>query len=174
MSNVRQHMSTALVEFDVPFTAELIDDAATSFVRQYLFKRYGRWLMLACVINAIGFALAVWLGGNEPLVIAWLGVVALVGPAYLIFAYFFYPARFATRLKPRFLPTAHFSLSSEVFGIRTQAGIASLPWSRVKSVLHFPSYFILVLSPFAFCVLPKVGLPSEACEILLQRNARVA
>jgi len=164
-------MSAVPFEFEAPFTAEVIDHAATAFVRQYLFRKYGRWLVLACVVNAVGFFLALWLGANDPLVLAWVGAIVVLGPLYLVFVYVTYPGKFAARLKKLFLPSAHFSVSSESFGVRTSAGSATIPWSRVKSVLEFPSYLILVFSPFAFSVLPKAALPPEAYQILREKSS---
>lgn len=169
-------MSATPIDFDSLFTAELIDDAATSFVRHYLLARYGLLFVLACIINAAGFALSLWLRGSGASGAAWMltqlfdGAVVILGPIYLAYVYFGYPRKFAARLKQRLLPTTHFSLSPEAFGVRTRQGSIIVPWARVKSILEFPSYFLLVLTPFAFTVIPKIGLPPEAFTDLEERG----
>jgi len=162
-------------EFEVTYTADIIDRAAESFVRRYLFARYGRRLALACIINAVGLSLAFWLGGNEPVVLSLLAAIVVLGPLWLFVFYWAYPQRFARRLKERLLPTAHFTISSQCVRVRTSAGSASVPWSRVQAVLEFPAYVIVVFAPLVFSVLPSAGLPPEALEVLRTKGlARVA
>jgi hypothetical protein len=160
--------------FDSMLTAELLDEASSSYVRQYLFKRYGRWLMVACIVNAAGFSLALWLGAMHGPEIAVFGLVVLFGPAYLLSAYFFYPRSIAKRLKQRFLPITRYSVTSTAVEVTTKAGNLSRPWPRLKPVLEFPSFFILCFSPllFFFIVVPKIALTSEALSILNERCAR--
>ena len=44
-------------------------------------------------------------------------------------------------------------------------------WPRVKSVLELEPYFLLVLSPFAYLVVPKFGLPPKPADVLRDRIA---
>jgi hypothetical protein len=112
-------MSASTIEFDSAFTSDLIDAASVSFVRGYLFRRYGRWLIAACLINAVGFGLVLWLGGNDGLVLAFITMIVVVGPAYLALFYFSYPRRFAERMKQRLMPRA-----------LAQASILAVPYSN--------------------------------------------
>lgn len=159
-------MSTSAIKFDAAFTPDLIDAASVSFVRGYLFRRYGRWLIAACVINAVGFGLVLWLGGNDGFVLAFIALIVVVGPAYFAFFYFSYPRRFAERTKQRLLPSVRFSFGESTFGFTNSAGTGTLAWSGVQAVLDYSEYFLLVLSPIAFAVIPKAGMPVEALRLL--------
>ena len=159
-------MSASAIEFDAAFTPNLIDAASVSFVRGYLFRRYGRWLIAACLINAVGFGLVLWLGGNDILVLAFIAMIVVIGPAYLALFYFSYPRRFAERMKQRVMPRTHYSFSESVFGFTNNTGTGTVAWSDVKAVLDHSAYFLLVFSPIAFAVIPKVGMPVDALRLL--------
>jgi len=161
----------APIDFDSPFAPELLDQASTDFVRGFLFKRYGAWLVVACVVNLIGFALVLWLGGANAASMVFLAGIAVLGPVYLFWTYHFQSARIATRLKQYWVPAAHFSLGESAFSVTTSGGSASVPWSRVKALLEFPAYFMLVFSPFAFIVLPKASLPEEGYKVVREKAA---
>jgi hypothetical protein len=164
-------MSAPPLEFDSVFTTDLIDEASISFVRGYLFHRYGRLLIAACLINAVGFAFALWLGATDALLMAFVAFIVVMGPVYFASFYFFYPRRFAERLKKYLMPSAHFSLDASALSISTKKGSGTVPWSAVKAVLKYPAYFILVLSPIAFSVIPKAGLPIDARRFLGEKGA---
>ena len=159
-------MSASTIEFASAFTTDLIDAASVSFVRGYLFRRYGRWLIAACLINAVGFGLVLWLGGNDGLVLSFIALIVVMGPAYLALFYFFYPRRIADRMKQRLMPRAHFSFNESMFGFTNDVGTGAMAWSGVKAVVDHPTYFLLVFSPIAFSVIPKAGMPVDALRLL--------
>ena len=149
------------VEFEAQFTPELLDEGARAFVRQFLARRYGVWLGVACLINLAGFTLALSLGASGPM-LWFVGVVAIAGPAYLAWAYAFYSKRISERMQPHWLPLAHFTIGESELGVRTTSGTVSIPWVRVRAWLESASCIVLVLSPFAFVILPKSALSAQA------------
>lgn len=69
------HTSTlAVMNSAVPlqlnYDHELLEAAAKCYVRRY-FRGKGRWLLAACVVNALGFVAALALGAKFDLVMAW-------------------------------------------------------------------------------------------------------
>lgn len=168
-------MSAEPVAFEAQYTSELIERAALAFVRQYLFRRYGRWLLLACIINAAGLALALGLGFREPAAVIGLIAIIVLGPLYLALVYLTYPAKFSGRLKQVLLPSAHFSMSVEKLQVRTNAGTVEVPWPGPGSLLERESFSLLALSPLAFVIFPTASLPPSGRAILQrQGSARVA
>ena len=157
------------IEFEPEYTSAVLSSASTAFVRGYLFATYGKWLILACIINAAGFALVLWLGVRD--ISAWsVGALALLGPVWLAHFYFHYPARFAARAT-RAEPATQIVLTPEKIEITTRSGSASFLWSKFRAVVEAPTAFLLVVSPFAFLPLPKQGLPPEATSFLEKRRS---
>jgi hypothetical protein len=159
-------MTDALVPFRSLVTPDQLEEAGTHFVHSYLYRRYGRWALAACFVNIAGLALVIWLGGVSVLELSVLGFVAVVGPVFLLQVYLAYPRRFASSLKQRLIPPAEFFFTTATLGVRTQAGAAEIPWSRVHSVLELSSFYLVVLSPFAITVISKLSLPEEARQII--------
>ena len=158
------------IEFKPEYTPALLISSATALVRGYLFASYGKWLVVACVINAAGFTLGLWAGARG--VPVWVvGAIALLGPLWLANFYFRYPARFASRASGAGLVT-RIALTPEKIELTTKDGSASFSWSRFKAVVEAPTAFLLVLSPFAFLPLPKQGMPQEAISALTARKSR--
>ena len=157
------------VEFDPQYTSALLESAANSFVRGYLFRAYGRWLVLACIVNAAGFVMALLLGVRDAG--AWVsGAIALFGPLWLAHFYVYRPAKYAASAKRAELVT-RVELSLEKIELTTRSRTASLSWSKFKAVVETPVAFLLVLSPFAFLPLPKQGMSAEAVSFLEQRKS---
>ena len=157
------------VEFEPQYTSALLECSANSFVRGYLFRTVGKWLVLACVVNAAGFGLVLLLGVRDAG--AWFsGAIALLGPLWLAHFYVRRPARFAARAKRAEL-ASRVGLSPEKIELTTRSGHSSVSWSNVRAVVETPVAFLLVLSPFAFLPLPKQGMSSEAVAFLEQRKS---
>jgi YcxB-like protein len=158
-------MSAQPVAFDAEYSPELIRQAARTF-RDYLFKRYGPWLVAACIVNAIGLALSLRLGAETGAALTMVVFVVVLGPVWLLYEYFIGPSRYAARLK-RVLPASgRMSVGSESVSLVVRGQEAAIPWSMVKVVVETHALFLLVLSPFAFAFVPKTGLPVEAYETL--------
>jgi len=157
------------IEFEPEYTSALLSAAATAFVRGYLFATYGRWLVMACIINAAGFGLIVWLGGGGGS--AWFaGALALIGPVWLANFYLRYPAKFATRAS-RSEPPTRIALTPDNVELISRSGSAKVPWSRFRAVVEAPTAFLLVVSPFGYLPLPKQGMPPEAISLLHNRRS---
>ena len=163
-------MSAHCVQFEPQYTPELLRSASTAFVRGYLFTTYGRWLVLACVINCMAFALVVWLGLGGASVWS-TGSVALLGSVWLAQFYVRYPARFAARATSA-EPITRIVLTAQSVEITTRSGCTNLSWSRFKAVVEAPTAFLLVASPFAFLPLPKLGMPAEAVALLKNHKTK--
>ena len=154
--------------FNAAFTPALLDDAARVFVRRYLVGPYGALLVAATAIDIAGLSLALWLGATS-VSVAPLGALVLLGAFYFIFTYFRLPLRISERMQRILVPTTGFSIDAERVVVTTAEKRALFEWSRIKSVLEFEPYFLLVLSPFAFLVVPKSSLPAEPATLLLGR-----
>src|SRR5207248_6811208 len=138
----------------------------------YRFERYGRLLIAACIVNAIGFGLLLWFGAKSVPPLLWVPFmfVVLSGPIWLCYAHFVFPAWFAARLQRLFPQPMRVLIDkgSVCFVLRRRE--LSIPWSAVEVVLEAQTLFLLMRSPFAFLVLPKAGLPGEAYSILHARS----
>lgn len=160
--------------FEAEYSGELIEQAGRAF-RDYLFRRYGPWLIAACLINAIGLALSVWLGAPPGPILWGVVFVVVVGPVWLLYEYFVEPHRYAARLK-RVLPSrGRVSINSEAVSFLVRGQESKLPWSSVKVVVETQAFFLLIVSPFAFTFVPKSGLPVETYDTFRARSqARAA
>jgi hypothetical protein len=166
---VRQHMSTEPVAFDAEYSPALIEQAALMF-RDYRFRRYGRLLMAACIVNAVGFGLLLWLGAKSGPAFLFVLFIVVGGPVWLLYEHFVVPDRLAARLK-RLLPQpmrVWVGKESICFVLRGREVVVR--WSAVEDVLEAQTLFLFMRSPFSFLVLPKAGLPAEAYGILHARS----
>lgn len=50
------------------------------------------------------------------------------------------------------------------FTLRSEAGLATLPWSSVKEVWQFERVWLLLFSPAQFSTLPVADLPADLCD----------
>src|SRR4051812_475656 len=118
-------MLTEPVAFDAEYSPELIEQAARTF-RDYLFKRYGPWLVAACIVNAIGLALSLLLGAKPNAVLAGVAFIVLLSPVWLLYQYFIRPSQYAARLK-RVLPMhGRISISAEAVSLVVRGQEASI------------------------------------------------
>ena len=165
-------MSTLATTFEVKYSPESAVDAASRF-QDDRFKRYGRLMIAACIINAIGVSAAIWLGARlEALSTLFLIVVVIVGPAWLLYERYVWPQRYASKLL-RVLPaTGRISISDESISIATVRGDAVIPWSRIGRVLEAQSAFVLVLTPFSFLFIPATDLPAEVGKGLRAKTVK--
>ena len=117
-------MPTQPVAFDAEYSPELIELAARTF-RDYLLKRYGPWLIAACIVNAVGLALSLWLGAKTDAILAGVVFIVVLGPVWLLYKYFVGPTQYAARLK-RFLPShGRVSVGSEAVSLVTLPSASS-------------------------------------------------
>jgi len=154
--------------FDAAFTPALLDDAARDFVRRYLVGRYGALLVAALAIDIAGVSVAYWLSPDNGSV-APLTVLFVLCALYFIWFYFRMPVLMSKRMQRALVPTTGFSIGAERVVVATAKKRVLVEWSRVKSVLEFELYYLLILSPFAFLVVPKASLPAEAAALLIGR-----
>jgi hypothetical protein len=162
-------MTTRIETFDAEYSAELIEQAGHAF-RDYLFRRYGPWLIAACVINAIALALCLWLGVEAGPLLWVIVFVVVIGPVWLAYEYFIEPHRYAAKLR-RVLPShGRVSVDAEAVLFVVNGKESKLPWSLVKVVVETQAFFLLVVSPFAFTFVPKSGLPGAAYDTLQAKS----
>jgi hypothetical protein len=158
------------VTFDAQYTPELIAEATRSF-RDYRFRRWGLMYVVACLVNAVGLALVLYFGakGNafgSVLYIAMTGAIAcvvVIGPVWLAYQYLLEPARRAAWLERGLPPRLRMSMGPTTLWINTGARETAIP---LNVVIEAKSLFLVVLSPFAFLIVPQSNLPLEALETL--------
>jgi hypothetical protein len=157
--------------FDIRYTPDLIDQATRVF-RDYRFKRYGALLIAACVVNAVGFGLVVWLREERSLLaLLLLAFVVAVGPAWLLYEYFISPRRFAARLKRMLPDSARVAFAKQSISFAFDDQKVAVPWHDVKAVVETETLFLLVVSPFTFLLLPKSGVPPAVNKALHARSS---
>jgi hypothetical protein len=163
-------MSALASSFEVTYSAEQVAAAAEVF-RDYQFKRYGRLLLLCCVINALGFALALWFGAPLDATMQFVAFVVVIGPVWLAYKYFAGPAIIAAKLRYVLAPAGRVTVGSASVSLPTRDGKQlELPWSRVKSVQEAESLFLLIVSPLWAYFLPKLAMPAALLEELRARS----
>jgi len=161
-------META-TPFSPAITPALCDDASRVFVREYLARKYGVLLAVCLVINIAGITVAS-LTGADLSIVGLFAAVAVVMPAMYFMVYWFrQPARLAAGMQRRFNPATLCRVDAD--GVTFTAGdrSATVAWSRVKATLERPTYFLCVLSPMSFFVMPTTTLPAQAEALLRER-----
>jgi hypothetical protein len=162
-------MNTA-VQVDATYDRKLLEAAATCYIRGY-FRGIGRWLLVACVINAIGFGAAIALGAKSGPVMWWVVFIVVAGPLYCAYLFWGFPRRYSSRAIRVFAPTTRISFTVATVEFSCGQGAASIPWGALTKVRECPTAFLLVLSQLihSFMVVPKAGLPNEAREFLASK-----
>src|SRR4051812_18274140 len=95
-------MSNAL-PVQVIYSREILEAAAQCFVKRY-FRGWGRWLLVACVINATGFAVNFAFGARDTLTIVLGAIIVIVGPLYCAYLFTLFPRRYASRVARSLVP----------------------------------------------------------------------
>jgi hypothetical protein len=163
-------MPTPALAFDVVYSPEIARRAAETF-RNYRWKRYGPLMVIACIVNAIGLSVALWLGAQPGAASTlFVGFVVVLGPLWLLYEHFVWPSRYASKLVRVLPPSGRVSVARDSIFFTTRRRDAEIPWSKIKGVLETQSAFILVLSPFAFVFIPRAGLPLDAYGALHARS----
>jgi len=157
-------MSAPPAEFVVQYTPELIDQASITF-RDYQFKRYGPTLIVACIVNAAVLAIGVWSGMKTDALLAFIALVVVIGPTWLLYKYFVAPRLYAASLKQVLPSSARMSIDTESVALVGREN-ATIPWALVRVVVETDDLFLLIVSPFAFTLIPRTGLPSDVYNIL--------
>ncbi len=171
-------MSTQHLLFEAAYPTELIEQAARAF-RDYRFRRYGPWLIAACLVNGLGFALLAWVGTwpgvhLDLLPMVGVGVIAAIGPIWLLYEYFVAPQRHAARLRAILPPYVRISLGPDALRVSAKGKEAAIPWPRIRAVVETNALFLLVLSPGAFGFIPRAAMPMEAYEALHAKSGKGA
>jgi hypothetical protein len=161
---------TPALTFDVVYSPEIAKRAAEAF-RSYRWKRYGPLMVTACIVNAIGLAIAIWLGADlGKAATLFVGFVVVFGPLWLLYEHFVWPSRYASKLIRVLPPSGRVSVAPDAVSLATRDRDAEIPWAKIKRVLETQNAFILVLSPFHFVFIPRIGLPIDADGALRARS----
>ena len=157
-------MGASTIDFDAVYDDAMIEDAAKVFVRRQ-FRKYGWLLVLACIINIVGFALFVALGGRGGLAVA-VGIIAAVGPLYFPWAYNRLHHKLAASMKRALNPTARVSISSSTFTLSAKGQSFTRQWAHLKEVIETADYFLIVVNHIAFTFVPKKSAPEDALQLM--------
>ena len=159
----------AAAPFSPAITPALCDDASRVFVRAYLARKYGVLLLACMAINVTGIAIASLTGGNSPLVDLFAVAVVVMPAVYFMMYWFRQPSRLSAGMQRRLDPATLCKVDAD--GVTFVAGdrSATIAWSRVKATLERPSYFLCVLSPMSFFVMPTASMPAQAEALLRER-----
>jgi hypothetical protein len=115
-----------------------------------------------------GIATAFFLGTEGYLI--WV-LTAMIAAATLYFVVFWFrqPVQLAAGMRRRLNPATLCRVDAD--GVAFMAGdrSATIVWSRVKATLERPSYYLCVLSPMSFFVVPTTTLPAQAEALLRER-----
>jgi hypothetical protein len=136
--------------------------------RRYLTNRYGPLLAGSAVICIAGDSLGYWLGA-DPIPTCAMGSIVALAVIYFVWFYIRMPGRLAGRMKRSLDPAVRLRVDSQGILASVVSGPVLIDWSRVKFLLEQESYFLLVLSPFSYLIVPKPGLPSGSAIVLRDR-----
>jgi hypothetical protein len=162
--------TTSSTHFEVVYSRELLEDAARCFISKY-FRRDGRWLLPACVVNVIGIAAAIALGATETWMILGGTMVAVTGPLYCIYLFASFPKQYAANVTQTLAPRAELTFTDSTLEVLAKGKNAEIPWTSIKEVWECPAAFVLVFSQHGkvFAVIPKNDLPPLAHELLARK-----
>jgi hypothetical protein len=165
--------STLPIDFQATYSRELIEVGAKCFVRHH-FRHSGRWLLVACVVNALGFGALLWFDPKANLITALLGLLVVTGPLYCAYLFKLFPQRYASRLSSFLAPSARLSLNEFSLEISANGRKARVRWVSVKELLECPACFVLVIAPFAMLlvVVPNSSISADAHEFLKRKTQR--
>lgn len=155
-------------DFEAVYNDVVIDDAARTFVHR-LFRRYLGWLAAACSLNIAGFAFALMFPAGS-LVISAIGLLAVLGPVFLLLMYFRFPGKLAAALKQGLKPSARVSVSSSGLSMSVKGRSFTRQWTDLQAILEFPDYFLLVVAPLVFTFIPKKDIPLAAQQLIREAS----
>jgi YcxB-like protein len=164
-------MNDNAITFEATCSDDVAYAAAKTLVGRHLRRFVGWKLVIASIINAGAFAVAIALG-----VRGWVAIVMglLIGASiiYWPFAYLFRPRKVARRVRNQYRSPVIVTADSARLQLTAQNRSVTLPWDDFREIAEYSGYFLLMRSASLGIVLPKQNMPPAAQELV--RNAALA
>src|SRR4051794_29674412 len=146
-------MLTQPAGFDTEYPTHLFKEAALAF-RDYQFKRYGRLMIVACLINALGLTSAMYFGASRDFTFYAFVFFVAMGPIWLLYKFYISPYTRAAMLRQVFAETGRVTVGSESIALPMRRGEVVFPWNNFSVVLEKQAFFLLAMTPFSFYFVP--------------------
>ncbi len=146
------------------YTESLVRAAVSAFWR----RTVGTAFLLALGLLASSFAFLLWQGDRSWLVGA-LGAFLFFGALFALLIYVVHLRNALAKLRGMGSPIATLELAEASFSLSSGLGSSSLPWSSVREVWRFPSFWLLLFSKAQFVTVPLARVPAEAQDFILGR-----
>lgn len=163
-------MSERAIDFRAEYSTALIDDAAKAFVHR-LFRKHLWLLVAACVMNIIGFAAVLVLGGTSIWMVVAIGAFAALGPIYFAWQYRRLPGKLSVRMKETLVPFAEVSIGPSSFTLSAKGRSITCQLRDLKEIAELQDYFLFVVGLLVFTFIPKRDVPPDAQQMIRQAVA---
>ena len=151
---------TDSVQYRATYPVALTDDAARRFVVFVYRHLFGWKLALAASVNAALCLLGIVFVGWTPSTIALCALIVLA-TSYFVVNWFVRPGLSSRMLQRLFGAGATITLREEGFELEVGANKMARAWGRQRAILEYDGYFLLVIAPTLFLVLPRAGMPEQ-------------
>ncbi|MBD7923192.1 YcxB family protein [Xanthomonas sp. Sa3BUA13] len=156
----RYPMHRATLSYD----KKLIRQAVASYWWRVVGLRYV--VALALVAGPLVFLVR---GGNASWLVGVLASVLALGFALPVALYAIHYRNSLLKLDAMGTPLGTLAASETSLSLSSGAGTTTMPWSAVREVWRFDSYWLLLLSKSQFVTLPLADLSPEAAEFIRTR-----
>lgn len=159
----RHAASTMLFDVRLEYSESIVRRAALASWR----RAFGLRFVAALALVGASLATLVW-QGDRSWFVGMLATVLCLGVAFAAAAYLI-PLRGSLRRLHRMrTPVARFRGELSGFEISSELGTIGLPWSAVKRVWRYPTFWLLVLSRSSQVTVPLATVDAQARSHILE------
>ena len=146
------------------YSEPLLRKAVSVFWR----RTVGLSFLFALLFTASSLAVLIWYGDR-----AWLvgvvGAILFLAIALALLVYFVHRHNALAKFRAMGAPTASLTIDHASLTMTSELGSTTLPWSSVKEIWQYPSFWLLFFSKGQFVTLPLASVPAEMRAFILGR-----
>ena len=158
-------------ETKLRYSEPLLREAVRAFVTRAIVRGFGLWFFIACAVVASSITYLVSHGDRSWLVGALAAMLIFVAVFFLVI-YLAHYRNTVGRFRQMRVPEATFSYTEERFTLTSELGTATLPWSSITEVWHYPRFWLLLFSRSQFSTLPLDCLDAETQAFITRKTQR--
>ena len=151
-------------EATLVYTEALLKEAVFGFWRRTL----GLGIFVAAALVS-GYLVYVFGFGSPSWVDGALGAVVVLGLAVPTAVYLVHYRNSFRKFRAMREPRAHMCAEDSSLTVSSDAGLSTIPWSRISEVWQFPGFWLLLFSKAEFMTVPTAGVPAEMQAFILQK-----
>jgi len=146
------------------YSEPLLRKAVSAFWR----RTVGLNFLLGLLFTASSLAVLIWCG-NRSWLVGVVGAILFLAIALALLVYFAHRHNALAKFRAMDAQTASLTIDDTSLTMTSGLGSTTLPWSAVKEIWLYPSFWLLLFSKGQFVTLPLASVPTEMRTSIIGR-----